>query len=120
MNDAVSMVFYDAVVEMSNPDHHGGLGSSVFSFFFILISSTFVGLIVGLITAFILKKISEFKMDFVKIEVAVMVIIPWMSYLSSFICNISSIVVIFFVGVSQAIYTKPNLSSEAKHVRNEF
>ena len=55
-----------------------------------------------------------------EIEIGLVMLIPWVSYLIASMCGLSGIVVIMFNGLSQAAYTKPNLTSSAKLVRIFF
>lgn len=119
LNDAVSMVFYDTIVEQANNSHHGeGVISIVIKLFVILIGSTVIGFIVGFLISLVLVKVTD-KKTATKTNVWCIVSLPWVVYLISYAMGLSAIIVIFFLGISLAIYTKPHLKEESSQV-NKF
>ncbi len=124
LNDAVSMVFYDAITEFKGV-HEGGslmdsLSEPLVNFFYILIGSTFIGMGIGLIGSLIIKKISDGVKRPENIEVGILITFPFFSYLLAEVYGFSSIVVIFFEGVSFAMYTKPFITKTSEHVVHEI
>jgi NhaP-type Na+/H+ or K+/H+ antiporter len=118
LNDAVSMVFYDTIAESNNPhEHDKSVFSSISQFLTILIGSTLVGYILGFIVSAVLKKITEDDRNAQRVEVGALVSLPWIAYLICHISGLSAIVVIFFMGISLSIYTKPYLSEATRGVR---
>ena len=117
LNDAVSMVFYDTIAEGGN--HQGenhGFASVVYQFFYILIGSTIIGLLIGFISSAILKKITEGDKNSQRIEVGTMVSLPWIAYLASHISSFSGIVVIFFIGIGSAMFTRSYIKEHTREV----
>lgn len=58
--------------------------------------------------------------NILEIEVVLLMLIPWVSYLFASMLNISGIVVIMFNGLIQGTYTKPNLTKSANLVSHKF
>ncbi len=117
LNDAVSMVFYDTIAEGGN--HQGenhGLTSAIYQFFYILIGSTLIGLFIGFLSSAILKKLTEGDKNSQRIEVGTMVSLPWIAYLFSHISSFSGIVVIFFIGIANGMYTKSYIKDHTREV----
>ncbi len=124
LNDAVSMVFYDTVVELeeSHLSHFSlkTLIHPIFSFLFILIGSSIIGLVVGFIASYSIKKISEFENKMKRIEIGFLITIPWLTYLVCSISNMSGILSIFFLGISLSLYAKPYISKNSRIFVHNF
>ena len=55
-----------------------------------------------------------------KIEISLMVILPWVSYLGAQMLGLSGIVSLLFNGIAHATYTKPNLTDWSKIVKKIY
>lgn len=122
LNDAVSIVFYEASIHLNNESSLGlGLLNMFGKFILVFVGSVLLGWITGYLTAFILKVCSkkEFK-KMEKIEIGLVLLIPWISYLLATICHLSSIVCILFNGIAQCSYTKPYLTAYSKKSINSI
>jgi NhaP-type Na+/H+ or K+/H+ antiporter len=121
LNDAVSMVFYNTIVDFKET---GSLLLNITkpltSFLIILIGSTMVGMIAGFILSILFKKIDENFKNIEKIEKNLFIVAPYFIYLLTDLIGLSSIVAIFFTGISLAIYSKPYISDEAKNFIHDF
>jgi NhaP-type Na+/H+ or K+/H+ antiporter len=121
LNDAVSMVFYKTVVDFKD---QGSIINNIYkpicSFLFILIGSTLIGMIVGFIVSVLLKYVEKNHKNIVKIEKTTFIVVPYFTYIMADLLGMSSIVVIFFIGVSLAIYSKPYMTDDAKHFIHDF
>jgi len=83
----------------------------------ICISSIF-GFILGYLTSLFLKFMAKYtKENLTLYESSVLIAIPWISYLVGNVIGLSGILIIFFNGFSQAIYTKPFILKQTKHVK---
>jgi solute carrier family 9 (sodium/hydrogen exchanger), member 6/7 len=119
-NDAVSMVAYEIV------KHFKGDTFGVSNFFEVigrlllgLGVSCIMGYFLGFLTALLIKYLNKcFKNSMEYIEIAILLAIPWISYLSAHILGLSGILCIFFNGLSQAIYTKPLMTKGSLLVNN--
>ncbi len=111
------MVFYDTIAEGGeHASESHGLGGVIYQFLYILIGSTIIGYFIGFVTAAILKKLTDGEKKMQRIEVGTMVSLPWIAYLMSHISTFSGIVVIFFIGVAHAQYTKEYIESETRKI----
>lgn len=84
LNDAISIVFYDTSVMYENSDSIiitilNGAKYFLLNIFF----SILIGLIIGYFTAYFLSLISGKVKNIYKVEISLMVILPWVSYLSA-------------------------------------
>ena len=75
-----------------------------------------MGILIGFIASFLLKKMSEIQSNSSRIQIGVLLTFPYFSYLVSHISGLSAIVVIFFIGISFAVYAKPFINSHAEEV----
>ncbi len=83
LNDAVSIVFYETCINYDPDSFAEKLFQAVKSFLLNIIGSTLLGLIIGFLTAIFLKFMSTRVKQIEKIEIGLMVILPWVSYLSA-------------------------------------
>jgi sodium/hydrogen exchanger-like protein 6/7 len=122
LNDAVSMVFYDTVSEFEGEE--GTLFLTLFipllQFFFILIGSSLIGMLTGFLGSLIVKKATYGLKNPEKIEVTILVTLPWFSYLFFHINGLSAIVVIFFQGISFSLYSKPFIRQSSEHIIHQI
>lgn len=119
LNDAVSIVFYDTCINFGSGHTVSVfevIGSGVMSFSLNIIGSTILGFAIGYFTAVFLKLISGKIKNIERIEISLMVILPWVSYLTAQMLSLSGIVSLLFNGIAHASYTKPNLTDWSKIV----
>lgn len=117
-NDAVSMVAYETV-----KDFKGDVFTIVDVFVIIgkfilgLFVSSILGYAIGFLSALLLKSLSKcFQETILYVEILILISVPWCSYLIGNLLGLSGILVIFFNGLAQAIYTKPNIHKGSKIV----
>lgn len=116
MNDAVSIVFYEAGVDY-NKDKAVMINVliSLGKFFLVMLGSISVGFIFGYLSALILKYVAYKRVkNIINIEIGLLLILPWVSYLLAQMCYLSGIVAILFNGIACALYVKPNLTEKSK------
>ncbi len=83
LNDAVSIVLYDTCNNISDKSVLNEILTAILSFFGNIFGSIGLGLVIGFITAVFLKGISGKVKNIEKIEIGLMVILPWVSYLTA-------------------------------------
>jgi len=121
LNDAVSMVFYDTVIELHEADLSlKTVLHPIISFLVILIGSSLIGLVVGFIFSLLIKKISENEKKMKRIEIGFLISVPWITYLVTSIFGYSGILSIFFLGISFSIYAKPFISKNSREFVHHF
>ena len=121
LNDAVSMVFYDTIVELNETEFSlKTVLHPMFSFSIILIGSSLIGLIVGFLGSLLIKKISETESKMKRIEVGFLIAVPWVTYLLAGIFGFSGILSIFFLGISFSVYAKPFISKNSRIFVHHF
>ncbi len=82
LNDAISIVFYDTCVNYEDSDSVFFTVLNGAKYFFIVIFfSIVIGYLIGYLTAFFLSLVSGRVKNKQKVEIALMVILPWVSYL---------------------------------------
>jgi NhaP-type Na+/H+ or K+/H+ antiporter len=121
LNDVVSIVFYETVVsyKYSESVFHNFFNSAVY-FTVAIFGSTLIGYAIGYLTALSLRLLSKRVKNIERIEIGLMVLLPWVSYLAAQMLGLSGIVSILFNGIAHATYTKPNLTDWSKIVNYLF
>lgn len=121
-NDAVSFVGYEIVKHYKSDTFGVGnffetIGKIIFGLF---VSSIF-GFFLGWITALSIKHLKKcFKHGMEYIEIAILIALPWLSYLAAHLLGLSGILCIFFNGLAQKIYTKPLLTKISMIVKSKY
>jgi solute carrier family 9 (sodium/hydrogen exchanger), member 8 len=113
LNDAVSLVLFDSFANFVKPDngiHEMAAGIPWFLFEFIVdfIGSSVLGILSGLLAAFLLKLVDMRK--FPLLELSLYILIMYVPYLFAEIMHLSGIVTILFTGIIARRYCVPNLS----------
>ncbi len=118
MNDAVSIVFFESSIVLDNDKHIAiEILITLGRFFLVFIGSILLGFVTGYLTALILRIFSVKNVENMRhIEIGLVLIVPWISYLLASIFKLSAIVCILFNGLAQSTYTKPNLSEFSRIV----
>lgn len=114
VNDASSVVLFRAVQKLGASSW--GLGSYASiggSFVYLFLASTGLGIAVGLLSAFIIKVLYLGRHSTDR-EVALMVLMAYLSYLISELCELSGILTIFFCGVVMSHYTWHNITESSR------
>lgn len=114
LNDAISIVFYETCVKFSIGE--SSILYSIGLFLLIFFGSIILGYIIGYLTALFLRIISNKVKNIKKVEVSLMIILPWLSYLTAQMLGLSGIVSLLFNGIAHSTYTKPNLTDWSKIV----
>ncbi|KAL4352611.1 hypothetical protein GQ457_06G020500 [Hibiscus cannabinus] len=114
VNDATSIVLYNAVqsIDMDNIDALISL-KLLGTFLYLFFSSTLLGIAAGLLSAFIIKTL-YFGRHSTDREVALMIIMAYLSYMLAELLNLSGILTIFFCGIVMSHYTWHNVTQSSR------
>lgn len=83
LNDAVSIVFYETSLKYGQSSLAEQIFLAFLSFLLNIIGSTILGYAIGYLTAIFLKFMSSKVKQIEKFEISLMVILPWVSYLTA-------------------------------------
>ncbi len=111
LNDAISIVFYDTCVKHENADSLIiSILNGVKYFTVVILFSIVIGLLIGYLTAILLSLISGKVRNIYKIEIVLMVILPWVSYLIAEVMIKNSIFKdfykIYFINIKDAWFQR--------------
>ncbi|KAH7447163.1 hypothetical protein KP509_01G094600 [Ceratopteris richardii] len=114
MNDATSVVL-DRVVENLDFSELDGLAilQTLGQFIYLFLSSTLLGVVVGLLSAFVIKKL-YFGRHSTDREIAVMILMAYLSYILAELLYLSGILTVFFCGIVMSHYTWHNVTESSK------
>ncbi|KAK4759161.1 hypothetical protein SAY87_022292 [Trapa incisa] len=83
------------------------------NFLYLFISSTLLGVLAGLVSAYIIKKL-YFGRHSMDREVALMMLMAYFSYMLAELCNLSAILTLFFCGIVMSHYTWHNVTESLR------
>ncbi|XP_057512470.1 sodium/hydrogen exchanger 1-like [Actinidia eriantha] len=114
VNDATSIVLFNSVqsLDFSNIDAMTAfklLGTFLYLFF----SSTALGIVVGLLSAFSIKAL-YFGRHSTDREVAIMMLLAYLSYMVAELLSLSGILTVFFCGIVMSHYTWHNVTESSR------
>ncbi|XP_041019888.1 sodium/hydrogen exchanger 1-like isoform X3 [Juglans microcarpa x Juglans regia] len=114
VNDATSIVLFNAVqtLDFSNIDALTAL-KLLWTFLYLFFSSTALGVLAGLISAYIIKTL-YFGRHSTDREVALMMLMAYLSYMLAELLNLSGILTIFFCGIVMSHYTWHNVTESSR------
>lgn len=114
VNDATSVVLFNA---LQNFDlvHIDAVIILKFigNFFYLFLSSTFLGAIAGLLSAYVIKKL-YFGRHSTDREVAIMMLLAYLSYMLAELLDLSGILTVFFCGIVMSHYTWHNVTESSR------
>ncbi|XP_071737302.1 sodium/hydrogen exchanger 1-like [Rutidosis leptorrhynchoides] len=114
VNDATSIVIFNAV---QNFDLSQITTSVIFqligNFFYLFITSTLLGVGAGLLSAYIIKKL-YFGRHSTDREVAIMILMAYLSYMLAELFYLSGILTVFFCGIVMSHYTWHNVTEKSR------
>jgi len=117
LNDAVAIVLSSTLLSFNDPEvevNFESIMGAVQMFLTIFIGSLIIGLIYGVASAIVFKKLDlRHHDDLLFIEAALSFTFPWAAYYTSEANHFSGIVTILFVGMVMATYTRFNFSHDA-------
>ncbi|XP_060180558.1 sodium/hydrogen exchanger 3-like isoform X2 [Lycium barbarum] len=114
VNDATSVVLFNAIqkFDLSNINSRVAL-SFTSNFLYLFSASTVLGVLVGLLSAYIIKKIYDGKNSTDR-EVALMILMAYLSYVIAELFDLSGILTVFLCGIVMSHYTWHNVTDDSK------
>ncbi|XP_018486295.1 sodium/hydrogen exchanger 3 [Raphanus sativus] len=116
VNDATSVVLFNAI-QRFDLTHINSTIALEFAgnFFYLFILSTALGVAAGLLSAFTIKKLYFGKIRHsTDREVALMMLLAYLSYMLAELFHLSSILTVFFCGITMSHYTWHNVTDKSK------
>ncbi|XP_058740586.1 sodium/hydrogen exchanger 1-like [Vicia villosa] len=114
VNDATSVVLFNAIksFDLERLDH--GLALKFFgNFLYLFIASTMLGVLGGLLSAYIIKKL-YFGRHSTDREVALMMLMAYLTYILAELWYLSGILTVFFCGIVMSHYTWHNVTESSR------
>ncbi|CAO2832703.1 unnamed protein product [Amaranthus hypochondriacus] len=114
VNDATSVVLFNALksFDLSKIDHRIAL-TFMGNFLYLFFTSTVLGAMTGLISAYIIKKL-YFGRHSTDREVALMMLMAYLSYMLAELFYLSGILTVFFCGIVMSHYTWHNVTESSR------
>ncbi|KAJ7980205.1 Sodium/hydrogen exchanger [Quillaja saponaria] len=114
VNDATSIVLFNAIqsFDLSHINFSSGL-QLIGNFIYLFIASTVLGVLAGLLSAYIIKKL-YFGRHSTDREVALMILMAYFSYMLSELFYLSAILTVFFCGIVMSHYTWHNVTESSR------
>ncbi|XP_021283306.1 sodium/hydrogen exchanger 1-like [Herrania umbratica] len=114
VNDATSIVLFYSVqsIDFNNIDATISL-KLLGTFLYLFFTSTILGIVAGLLSAFIIKTL-YFGRHSTDREVALMMIMAYLSYMLAELLSLSGILTIFFCGIVMSHYTWHNVTESSR------
>ncbi|KAI5676740.1 hypothetical protein M9H77_07690 [Catharanthus roseus] len=114
VNDATSVVLFNAIqsFDLSKIDHTIAL-HFIGSFLYLFFTSTCLGVIAGLLSAYIIKKLYIGRHSTDR-EVALMMLMAYLSYMLAELFYLSGILTVFFCGIVMSHYTWHNVTTSSR------
>ncbi|CAH9120012.1 unnamed protein product [Cuscuta epithymum] len=114
VNDATSVVLFNAVQKIDGSTLGGrALARVLLDFLYLFSTSTALGVGVGLLTSYILKVFYFGRHSTVR-EIALMVLMAYLSYMLAELFSLSGILTVFFCGVLMSHYTWHNVTEGSR------
>lgn len=114
VNDATSVVLFNALegFDIKNLDHTIAL-SFMGNFCHLFFTSTMLGVLTGLLSAYIIKKLYIGRHSTDR-EVAIMMLMAYLSYMMAELFYLSGILTVFFCGIVMSHYTWHNVTESSR------
>ncbi|AES91776.2 Na+/H+ exchanger 1 [Medicago truncatula] len=114
VNDATSIVLFKAIqnFDLSHIDLTTAL-HLLGNFLYLFIASTVLGIFVGLFSAYIIKRL-YFGKHSTDREVALMILMAYLSYMLAELFSFSAILTVFFCGILMSHYTWHNVTESSR------
>nr|BAB56107.1 Na H-antiportor [Torenia hybrid cultivar] len=114
VNDATSVVLFNAVQNFDLPHMSTAKAFElVGNFFYLFATSTVLGVLTGLLSAYIIKKL-YFGRHSTDREVAIMILMAYLSYMLAELFDLSGILTVFFCGIVMSHYTWHNVTENSR------
>ncbi|MED6205446.1 Sodium/hydrogen exchanger 4 [Stylosanthes scabra] len=109
VNDATSVVLFNAVQKLDVSRLSGRTFRVIGDFLYLFSSSTALGVFTGLLTAYILKALSFGRHSSVR-EISLMMLMAYLSYMLAELLELSGILTVFFCGILMSHYAWHNVT----------
>ncbi|KAA8536937.1 hypothetical protein F0562_029415 [Nyssa sinensis] len=114
VNDATSVVLFNAIQSFDVTNIDPTIVLHLFgNFFYLFFTSTLLGVLAGLITAYIIRKL-YFGKHSTDREVALMMLMAYLSYMLAELFYLSGILTVFFCGIVMSHYTWHNVTESSR------
>lgn len=114
VNDAASVVLFNAIQKFDLSHINSGTALQfVGNFLILFITSTLLGVLVGLLSAYITKKLHLGRHSPDR-EVALMILMAYLSYMMAELFDLSGILTVFFCGIVMSHYTWHSMTDGSK------
>ncbi|KAK1390509.1 Sodium/hydrogen exchanger [Heracleum sosnowskyi] len=114
VNDATSVVLFNAVQNF-DLSHFSAIIvlQLIGNFIYLFIASTLLGIVAGLLSAFTIKKL-YFGRHSTDREIAIMILMAYLSYMLAELSDLSAILTVFFCGIVMSHYTWHNVTESSR------
>ncbi|XP_030460728.1 sodium/hydrogen exchanger 2 [Syzygium oleosum] len=114
VNDATSVVLFNAIqsFDLNHINPRSAL-QFIGNFFYLFSTSTVLGVLTGLLSAYIIKKL-YFGRHSTDREVALMMLMAYLSYMMAELFYLSGILTVFFCGIVMSHYTWHNVTESSR------
>lgn len=114
VNDATSVVLFNAVQKINANTLGGKAALDIFlDFLYLFSTSTILGVTAGLLTSYILRGLGFGRHSSVR-EIALMILIAYLSYMLAELFELSGILTVFFAGVLMSHYAWHNVTESSR------
>ncbi|XP_057965163.1 sodium/hydrogen exchanger 1-like [Malania oleifera] len=114
VNDATSVVLFNAIQRFDTSHVSSRIALQfVGNFLTLFVASTFLGVLIGLLSAYIIKKL-YFGRHSTDREVALMILMAYLSYMMAELFYLSGILTVFFCGIVMSHYTWHNVTESSR------
>ncbi|KAH9329324.1 hypothetical protein KI387_001432, partial [Taxus chinensis] len=114
VNDATSVVLFNAVQSFDLTHIDGTTALQLFgNFIYLFLTSTALGIAAGLLSAYIIKAL-YFGRHSTDREVALMILMAYLSYMLAELFYLSGILTVFFCGIVMSHYTWHNVTQSSR------
>ncbi|XP_027098036.1 sodium/hydrogen exchanger 1-like [Coffea arabica] len=114
VNDATSVVLFNAIQRFDLSHVKSKIAAQFMgNFLTLFITSTFLGIVIGLLCAYLIKKLYLGRHSTDR-EVALMMLMAYLSYVMSEMFNLSGILTVFFCGIVMSHYTWHNVTQSSR------
>ncbi|XP_031493577.1 sodium/hydrogen exchanger 2-like isoform X2 [Nymphaea colorata] len=118
VNDATSIVLFNAVTKLDFSSIDGATALRLLgNFFYLFFTSTILGIAAGLLSAYIIKTL-YFGRHSTDREVAIMMLMAYLSYMLAELFDLSGIMTVFFCGIVMSHYTWHNVTESSRVTTN--
>ncbi|KAI5587459.1 hypothetical protein POPTR_005G045100v4 [Populus trichocarpa] len=114
VNDATSVVLFNAIQSFDLTNINAAIAwDFVRNFFYLFLASTLLGVLTGLVSAYIIRRL-YFGRHSTDREVALMILMAYLSYMMAELFYLSGILTVFFCGIVMSHYTWHNVTESSR------